>query len=413
MVLLLPLGAANSAELEFEPYVAAQLQRESNVFRFSDEVAEATGTTRTADTVERYTAGLELAYGGSRQRIAGTAEARRFQHANFDNLDRTEHFTEIGYRGRLFNNTTGVVTLASERRAATQGDRRSTQLVMERDRTLKSGLDVSVTPMWHVLAGMRLRRLTSPLPEGVALPRSGLPARPASPDFGLRETAFSGGVQYGIESLDLLDNESPLLLGVLFEHEEVRFENLISPPAGEGEPDVSLGYRLLVLEATARYSVSGMSALEASLGATQFKAMEESDAQSPTLTGDLRYIRKLSGVTELSIGVFRRFSPFVDSADATTDTGFLLGARWEPVIDLEFELDYSYTRSSFGGQSPIAPEDAGRSDTLHGAALSVRYPFFNRIGIRLYGSVNERSSSQSFNDFTDNRIGVELSYRWE
>lgn len=425
-LLVLPLSAADSAEFEFEPYVAAQLERESNVFRFSEELAEATDTPDTADTIEQYTAGLDLAYGSDWQRIAGTVEARRYRYANFENLDHSEHSAEVGYRGRFLDNTTGIVTMANERRAAKMGDRRTTDLVIERDRTLKTAVNVSVTPMWHVLGGVRFRGLNSPLPEAVALPESGLPARPASPDFRLEETSFTTGLQYGIQSEDLPETESPLLFGLLFEHQEVRFENLNAPPQEEeqgflgnlltprqeSEP-ASVGYRLLILEATARYAVSGLSTLEASLGGTQFKAMEDSEAQSPTFTGELLYRRELSGVTELSAGLFRRFSPFVESAEATTDTGLLLGARWEPIIDLMFTLDYTYTHSSFGGQSPIAPENSERTDDTHGAVMSVRYPFFNRIGVRVFGSINERSSTQSFNDFSDNRFGVEVSYRWE
>lgn len=394
--------------LEIVPYASASYLRDSNLFRFSREVADVTGTTDTSDRIQRYLAGFDVSYSWQQQRLAATVEGRSLDYERFPHLDHSERLLKLDYAGGFSDHTTGNVTVSNERRMASFEDRRSRVLVIERDHIAEGGAEVAITPTWRILGGTRYRRLRSPLPRAPALPLSGVPARPASPDFELTETAFLAGVRYGIESAENPASEAPLLVGLEFEHQTVRFSGFVPEEEGAGSED----YRLLSLETTAQYVVSDLSRLDASLGATRFKSLETGASSSVELTGEVGYTRELSAITEISASVFRRFSPFVADADVTTDTGFGVGAKWAPLPTFALLLDYSWAKSEFGDQGDTAPENTDREDKTKSGSLSVEYSRFAPIGIRLYGQRYERDSSLDFNNFSDNAVGAEISFRW-
>lgn len=394
---------------EMVPYASAQYSRESNVFRFSNEVADVTGTSDTADRIQRYLAGLDTSYTWQQQKLMATVEGRTFDYDTYTHLDHSERLLRLSYVGGFWDHTIGLLNLSDERRMASFEDRRSTDLVIERQRIVEGGVEVAVTPEWRILGGTRHSTLSSPLPEAPALPQSGVPARAASPDFEVEETALTGGVQYGIESAEHPETEAPLLLGLMLEHETVRFSGFVPDADGVGAED----YRLLGLEATAQYAVSGLSTLNASMGATQFESLDGDSDSSIELTGEIRYTRELSAVTEVNARVFRRFSPFVPSAEVTTDTGVGVGAKWEPILDIALLLDYSRTESEFGDHGDAAPENTGREDTTDSASLSLLYTRIEYFGLRLFGTRDERDSNLGFNNFSANTVGAELTFRWE
>ena len=411
--IMLFAGVAEAGKFNFNPYASGQYLYDSNVYKFSSQVAQVTGTASTADRIQRYAAGIDADYTWQKHKLYGTIEGRRFLFQDFTQLDHNEYALGVGFDGDILSNTTGLVDFRQERRMASFEDRRSTQLTMERDQTGRGALNITVTPEWHVLTGARLRYLQSPLPAAPALPQPppGAAARNASPDFAVHETAYNAGVQYGIENVNNPKDATPWLVGVMLEHQTVSFGGVTpQPPTPPGVVrDNFDGYRLLSLEGTAQYTIPKLSAFDGKLGITQFTQSGTSSAQ---LTGEIGYTRALSAVTELNAHVFRRIVPYVATGDATTNTGFSLGAKWNPLRDLTVLGNYAYASSSFGGSSGFAPENSGRGDKVQQATLSVAYPLYRYFTVKLFSTYDNRDSSLVFNNFSDKIFGAELSFRW-
>lgn len=413
--LLLTAVTARAGDLDLDPYASSQYRYDSNVYRFSRQVADVTGTAETADRSRRDSAGLDARYTWQRQTLQVIAEGRRFTFDEFTHLDHDEYALAAAYDGAVMASTRGRVEFHEERRMASFEDRRTTQLVMENDRAASAGITVAVTPQWQVTAGTRGRHLRSPLPDAPALPQPppGAPARVASPNFAVYETGFSAGVQYGIENKEHPEDEAPLLVGGLLEHTRVRFSGFTpQPPPPPGVTRETFdGYALIALGATVTYSLDGMSSLDAEAGITQYRPAQSGDT-SLAATGEIAYIRRPSVITELRASLYRRIVPIAPTASAGTDTGIELGARWEPLRGLEFQGEYAFGTSSARSESLFAPENFGRSDNVQRAALSVGYPQGRPIFIRLFSAYSDRHSSLGFNDYSDFTAGVELSARW-
>ena len=424
--LLASAGAAGAGEFDFNPYAAVQYMYDSNVYRFSSQVADVTGTTETADRSLRYLAGSDAGYTWQQQKLQVMGEVRHIRFDQFSYLDHSEYALGGAFDGAILSNTKVLLHARDERRMASFEDRRSTQLVIERDQTGRGEVAVAVTPAWQVVTGARGRNLRSPLPAAPALPQPppGAPARPASPDFGMHEAGFNLGARYGIDNKEHPELEAPLLFGLVLDYQIVSFSGvtrqteqpdpgplppLLTPP-GEAHNQFQ-DYQVLTLQATMRYAVSGVSLLDAKLGLAQFNPERSSAESRPEGTGEVGYTRKVSPITEINAHLFRRIVPYVATADATTDSGISVGARWEPIRDLTVLGDYSWASSAFEGLSAFAPENAGRSDDVQNAALSVAYPSRKMFYVRLFSTFSDRKSNLGYNDYNDITAGVELSFR--
>lgn len=414
-VLLLASAAAAGADLDFDPYAASQYLYDSNVYKFSRQVADVTGTEVTADRSWRHVLGLDARYTWQRQTLQVVGEGRQFRFDQFDHLDHDEYAFGAAFDGAVLGSTRGRLEFREERRMASFEDRRTTQLVMENDRAGRAGVTVAITPQWQVTAGARGRRLYSPLPDAPALPQPppGAPARVASPDFAVHETGFSAGLQYGIENKEHPEDEGPLLIGALLEHTRVSFTGFTpqpQPPPGVTRETFD-GYALIALGATASYSLDGLSSLDGELGVTQYRPSRGGET-SLSATGEITYIRRPSVITELRASLYRRIVPTAPTASAGTDTGIGLGLKWEPLRGLEILADYAFGTSSARSESLFAPENFGRNDTVQNAALSLAYPRFQPFFARVFTTYGDRRSSLGFNDYDAFTVGVELTARW-
>jgi hypothetical protein len=414
--LLLFAGATAGAELDFKPYVASDYRWDSNVYRFSSQVADVTGTLDTEDRIERHLAGVAAGYTWQQQKLQVVAEGERFRFDQFAHLDHDAYAVAAGFDGSILATTRARVDVRDERRMASFEDRRTTQLIMERDQARRAEVTVAVTPQWQALVGARSRLLQSPLPDAPALPNPppGAPARVASPDFAVHEAAFSAGVRYGIENREHPEDEAPLLVGLLLEHTAVSFSGVTpqpQPPPGV-TPENWSGYALLALGMTAAYSLDGMSSLDGKLGLTQYDASGDAAPTTRDLTAEIGYIRRLSVVTELSARLFRRIVPFAATADASANTGIGFGAKWQPLRTIAVLADYTYGRSSTRGLSGVAPENSGRADNSQRASLGVTCALLRSVSLRMYTTYSDRRSNLGYNDFNDVTAGAELSLRW-
>lgn len=416
LALALLAGPVGAGELRFNPYVAGQYLYDSNVYRFSQQVREVTGTPFTDDRSVRYRGGADLGYRREQQSLQLMGEYRRIRFDELTALDHDEHLFEAAYDGWVLDTARLQAGAREERRMASFEDRRNTRLILEREMLEHADLTLAVTPAWHVLTGVRGRYLRSPLPDAPALPlpAPGAAARNASPDFAVHEAAIDAGAQYGIENKEHPELEAPLRAGALLEYSTVDYSGVSpqpAPPPGVSRDNFD-GYSLLTLSLTGNYSVSELSNLDAKLGATRYNPSHTSVVSRPDLTGEVGYLRKLTVLTEVNAHLFRRIVPYLASVDTTTDTGVSVGAAWEPASGLMLLGNYSVASSAFGGLSRVAPENLGRRDTVQNAMLSFAYPKLHTLYLRVFAGYSDRRSNRAYDDFNDVTLGAELSFRW-
>lgn len=409
-------GTAEAGEFGFVPYSSARGQYDSNVYRFSSQVADVTGTTDTSDRHVRLLAGLDASYAWQQQKLQAMVEGRSLRYDDFQHLDHNEYAVGAAFNGAVLSHVKGVLEFRDERRMASFEDRRTTQLIMERDQAGRAEVALALTPRWQIVTGVRGRNLRSPLPDAPALPLPppGAAARNASPDFGVHEAAFNTGVVYGIDNKDRPEDEAPLLLGVVLEYQTVSYSGVTeqpTPPPGVTRETFD-GYSLLTLAGTARYAVSGLSLLDVKLGLALYDPDAATADSRPIVTGEIAYTRKLTAVTELNAHVFRRVVAAVATADATSDNGASVGAKWEPIRDFTVLANYLWATSSFEGLGGIAPENEGRDDTVQAATLSVAYPPSRAFHARVYAGYDDRRSNLEFNEYSAETVGIEMSFRW-
>lgn len=417
LALILGAGPAAGVELRLTPYAAAQYLDDSNVFRFSDQVAQVTGTTETADRITRYTGGLDGSVRWQRQTVQYVAERRKYgyeEHPSLDHDEGTLSTTLDSFVGEDFHIAAGA---RSERRLASFADRRSTEPIIERDRSANAQLTVTLAPMWRVTGGLRGSDLKSPLPAAPALPQPppGAGARNAAPDFAVRQSAVHAGVLYGIENKVNPEIESPLVLGVQLERETVAFRGLTPqpPPPPGAQAERFDDYSLLTLAGTATYALSGYSRFDAKAGVSRFSS-DAGDADGlPPLTGEIAYARNLSVVTEISARLFSKIQPFAAAASATTDTGVGIGVKWEPIRYWKLFADYSYANSAFTGLGVFAAETSSRTDQVQNASLRLEVPYGQWIFLRLGGNYSERNSRADYDDFVDRSAFAEVVVLWD
>ncbi len=418
--MLLAMGSGlvtEAAELKLVPYVAAEYRSESNVYRFSPELEQATGIDQTADRVQTYTVGLEATYAVSQQTLSAVVEGQHSRFDRFTDLNHDGHRIDLNYKGPVLTPLVAEVQLLSEKRLGAFEERRSTDRVMEDDLITRGSLELALTPALHLLTEVRLRQLDSPQPDAAAVtqPPPGFPQRLASPNFAVRETAYAIGLQYGINRSDQPEVEAPLLVGLMLEQQNVRFSGFTEQPVPP-PPQVQQTfdpYRLLTLETTARYVVSGLSTFDAAIGVTEYSAKNDRGDSDPELTGAVGYTRTISVVTEVNVSLYRRVMLFAATADTTTDTGVGFGLKWQPLLNLDVAASALYATSDFGRQGDAAPENTARDDRLQSYAISISYPIFQVLSLRLFGSHEDRRSSFALRDYDDQTIGVALSFRLE
>lgn len=407
---LAAVGGVQAGALDLEPYVTGEIRHESNLFRLSRTDEQTLGVRAPDDTVQRYTFGVEARYERAQQSLSGRVEGQRQRYRHNEALDHNGHRfvvdAETGLPGP-FRLTLGY---SDERRLAAFEDRRSTEPSLENEREARGELRLALSDRYSLFGGTRHRQLDSPIVAAPArlLPPPGVPARPASPDFSAREAAYALGVAYGLGGED--DEARPISVRVGLEHQEVSFDDLNRLP-GEPRPAED-GYELLVLGTEWVYLVSGLSTLEATVGATRYRDRDSAGDSPIELTGDIGYRRALSALTELEIGLFRRIELLNATADTTTDTGYRLGIRWSPLPPLQFSARHERSESVYEGLSGIAPDNRGRKDRNRFTEVGVDYPLWLSSQVRLFGRFGERVSRSGGDDYRDDRYGVELTLQW-
>ncbi|HKY90550.1 MAG TPA: hypothetical protein VJM11_05890 [Nevskiaceae bacterium] len=387
---LVPAGA--HAELAWNPFVAGRYEYDSNVFALaSPEQGQAlNGTPQRDDRVTHYAVGLDPTFSWNEQRAHVRLERRWLRYQRFDDLDHEAYRVDAAFDWRATSTLGGSASFRQDRRMASFADRQTNQLTLEREREGAASVEWAATADWRIEAGLRARRLESPLTAVPATPDT--PAVAAAPDFALRENAVSVAFKYA--------GLGRLSTGLQTEVLEGRYTGVPDAPRfAQGK-----------LELTLSYALSGLSTFDGAAGYTR-RANRDGGGDLDEFTGALAYRRALTGKTHVQAQVFRRISSYVSGADSTVDTGIGAGMTWRPTVKVAVSLGAEWARTRFAEGAIGDGVDEARRDRYRSATLDLRYDVLQWLTVRPYGSYRERDSDSELDRFRERILGLELEGR--
>jgi hypothetical protein len=380
--LALTWPAAAIGELRFDPYASSQYEYQSNVFSVANrqQAVAQNGDPQRDDSLLRYLAGLDAIYEWSRQKLSATVEGRRFDYQHFNQLNHNEYLLYTTLDWMLGNRIDGTLSARQDRRMAAFADRTSSQLAMERERAISAKLGALAARDWRVEVGAMRRDLASPLP--------------GFQSFSLAENSGTLGLKYlGI---------SRFSAGIETTYLDGQYRGITDAPR----------FNEVTAQGTALYIVSGLSRLDAAVGFTQRKDRGPNDMKTTGLTGNLGYVRTLSGKTDVSLQAYRRVSSYTAGATSTVDTGATLAANWQATPKLAISLNYEWTRSSFQGQAVPGSGIADRRDRLQNSGARLVYQPTVWLSIRPYASYQDRHSNYDLAGYNGAVAGIEVRMRF-
>jgi hypothetical protein len=381
IMLGLVVPAVVNAQASFNPYVSAQVEHDSNVFRVPNAQTAAllTGDSTLSDTDERYIAGVNGTYLWSLQKLTGNFEARRIEYNHFGYLSHSEYLGNLQLDWKLGRELDGILQFRQERVAAAFENRDSSTLTVNQDRNLLGRLNYNFAPDWRLETGVNFHTLEAPLQ--------------LYPNFTEHETGSRVGIDYlGIANLTY---------GILVE----RIDGDYTHAVGVGP------YRQTSFLFTTTYKVSGLSSLNGSIGYTK-RNQTLPAGNVGGVTGNIGYTRQLTGKTSLTMQVVRAVNSYVAAGGSEIDTMASLGVNWQATYKLGVGFNYSYIRSTFAGDVIPGTATVGRLDHTPQGLLNVTYQLFRQLQLKGYLSRESRSSNYELDTFNDTTVGIQALAHW-
>ena len=375
-----PIGAR--AETTLNPYLDAQVEHDSNVFRApnSEAIFLANGDPTLGDTNEKYVAGLEGTYLWSQQKLTGTFEARHFSYNHYKNLNHNEYLADVGLLWKLTHLVDGSFDLRQERAMAPFALGNSSQLTINVDRNAAAKVNFNVSPDWRFDVGGYYHKLNSPLRN--------------FPDFVERDVGSHAGLSYvGIANLTY---------GIAVDHIDGRFENAqnVGPFAQN------------VAQLQANYLVSGLTTLNAAVGYSK-RDQRGAGGNVSAFTGEFGYTRQLTGKTSVNLNVRRAVNSYLAAGGSEVDTTASAQVDWQATYKIDVLLAGGYTHSAFVGQVIPGSSANGRVDKSPYGSLRVTYKVLRHLQLRAYLNEQKRTSNVFLFNYNDTIYGIDarLTFR--
>lgn len=384
--LLACAGTAQAALLEGEPYVAARIEHDSNVLRYSDaaEAQALRGDPQRADTYQTYTAGAALRYTLSLQRFYLGAEARRTRYQDFEDLDHNGGEWGAGWDWRIGTPWSGRLRYKFTRDQESFNGRDLADPGDLRTRDLEATAGVDITPRWRVETSLRSLR-----------------------------SRYSAALS---QDLDLDEDRSGLALvykrgffsraALAVEHSRGRY------PEREASSGLIDRFDQTELRTELGYTPSGLSNFEARLGHTErdnggLAARDFSDA-----TGLLAYTRTFSGKSFARAELFRRLYNVEEfDANFVRQDGLALSLDWQLSSFLTLIAKGEWIGEDYLG-TPVLVTGARRHDQVDSASLKLRWKPFFWLSLSPELRHEARDSNRADRRYTSNiaAFTVELRY---
>ena len=382
---LLALAALPASALDLRPFANATYSHDDNVFRFADaQEAEAQrGSPQLEDTVRQAAVGSWAQLGYSRQSLRAFGELRRYDHATFGELDRTEAQLEgrldwsigIPWAGHLIYDHARKL----EPVTSSESGRLGMQTLQEAE--LFAGYELS--PQWRAEGGGGLRRKRH--------------TREEAENSDLDERRFRLGFSWA---------SAVATAGAGVETTRGHFPNRIaSPETGVVDRYWQTDYLL-----RASKEISGLSTFETEFGFTRRDGPAAAGGGFSGLTGKLRYLWRLTRQTTADTQAFRRLRDieerdvnYVDELGLSTSLQFAL-TRTLGVNGKAYLAEQDYVGA-------IGAEGVVRSDTVRRVEAGLSWTPRRSIALKPSVGQERRASTRADRTFDATFVGVTLEVR--
>lgn len=377
---LLATASAYAVDQEFVPYARVRYDYNSNIFALPDPSSLLPDgyATRVGDHVTTYFGGVESTLPFDRQTLLLNVEGRHVAYNRLDYLDHNEYTLAGDLKWQLGNATSGDVRYHEVKQMAPFADRVGTALSIETERIFEAFAKFQILPEWSVTPRYFVRNLEAP--------------EPGYPNFTLRENTEDVKIQYA--------GFGPLSVGVDLEHLSDSYLGVPNVPE-VGQYSV---------QTIADYKVTGLTTLDAALGATKRTQGVLSNAQT-AWTGALAYRRQFTAKSSINAQVSRAFNSYVFAGSSELDTTEGIGAEWDATRKLTVKVGYQHTTSDFVGYIVPGTGVPGRKDKINAGVLSIDYQPLRWITIQPHLSRQRRESNQAELSFNDTIIGVDVTFK--
>jgi hypothetical protein len=371
-------SAAAYAQTTFLPYASEQYEHNNNIFYLPNSAAAIAnnGDPTLGDSSLRTVAGADVNFLWDRQRFYSTLEARYIDYSHFGYLSHTEYLAKAGLDWKLLSAFDGTF-LGSIEQSKDPFPQRYTQpaLGVDLDRHSIGRFNFRITPDWRLETSVDYHDLDSPIQD--------------FPAYGLTETTGHAALKY----LGFSD----LTYGFTAEYIDGKYRN--APVPGS--------YEQTNLDLTMTYTASGLSSFNGAIGYTK-RDQGQNQGNFSALTGELGYLRRLSGKTSLHLDLARAVNSYIGAGGSELDTTALAQLTFQPTYKTGMSLSYQYIWSKFEAQTIPGSDVLGRRDRTPGTTFKVNYQALRWLLIQPYLTYQRRDSNEQGFNFSSTIIGIQI-----
>jgi hypothetical protein len=371
-------SAAAHAQTTFLPYVSTQYEHNNNVFYLPNSAAAIAnnGDPTLGDSNLRTVAGTDINFLWDRQRFYSTLEARYIDYDHFGYLSHSEYMAKAGLDWKLLSAYDGTFLGSIERIMAQFAQRDTqTQLAVDLDRHAIAKFNYRITPDWRLETNVDYHDLDSPIQGFTA--------------YGLTETTGHAALKYA--------GFSNFTYGFSAEYIDGKYRNAPTPGT----------YNQTNLDLTMAYTASGLSSFNGAIGHSQ-RDQGQNQGNVSALTGELGYIRRLSGKSSIHVDLLRAVNSYIGAGGSEIDSTASVQLSYQPTFKTGMTFGYQYIWSKFVGQTIPGSDVLGRKDRTPDATFKVSYQALRWLLIQPYASYQRRTSNEQFFNFSSSIIGIEF-----
>lgn len=369
------------AETMLVPYVNSSTTYESNVFRLQDgEEAAALGNSSKSDVIFNNAIGLDAGFNWSNQRIFAKLEGSRFQYLNNDQLDQDAYALSAGMNWSLLSRISGTLTASNTQTRSSFANGDITVLNRQRQRDLAATTRFKLGNDLELDLGFSNNLLKVP-----AI---------GAPNFEVEQNTYTSSFNYvGINRLRV---------GVTGSYIDGDFRGTAN------------GSRFVTYSGagTIGYDASDISKFLLAVGYTT-RDDKASQTKTEGLTGNLSYIRELTGKTSMNVSLTRSVDASDFGDNAVVNTGASVALTYSATARINATLAYSYLNSDFKAIGTTVNVFNGRTDDLHTVRLAAIYQAFDWLSISPSFAFEDRTTTIEGFDFDAFIVGMQFAAKFQ
>ena len=389
----LGLAVSAQAQLNMTAAAGAAYEYNSNVFAIpaGSAIPSPYVGTGHSSSIQTYTGDLHPTYDWSEQRLVVDLQGREQRFDSFSQLNHTEYTARADLDWASGSRVQGTLGAFRERRMVRFIDVVTSELLLETETRGNAGIVIPVGNRWRV--------------EGDVLSKQDDSPRPGSPDLSLQEKSGKVGLKY--------NPYSDLFVGLTSEYLKGEFAGIGTGIPNSG-PSGYVDYRQEETLLVADRKTSKTDSMHAGIGYTR-RTLSSGTSSISTVTGELSYVRDITGKTSVTFGVSREANAYITTTSAEIDNIAQAGVQWRPTGKATVKLNERWVRSKYPdwyvtvGTGPTETfYQSERDDTSRETRLELEYQIVPQITIRPYVTYDDRSSNIAQFNYAAKVYGIEL-----